>query len=83
MKLIVGLVTFCLAFIIPKVSNLGNDGYIKIGRPFVYYWETNAKTIDGINQEFILQNLILNIVIYCFFLIFLLIILKKNKKVVV
>ena len=83
MKIIVGLlglVTFCFVFIIPKASNLGNDVYLKIGRPFIYYWETNAKTTDGINEEFIVQNLILNIVVYCFFLSFLLIILKKIRK---
>lgn len=83
MKIIVrliGLFIFLLVFIIPKESNLEIDGYLKIGRPFVYYWQTNAKTVNGIKEEFILENLILNISIYCFFLLLLIKILKKIKS---
>lgn len=79
-KGVIGLVIFCLVFLIPTESDLQSDGYLKIGRPFVYYWETYAKTKNGISEGFMVKNLILDIVIYSFIMYFLIIIFNRKRE---
>ena len=77
---ILAFLFFLVVFFIPNQFDLDSDGFIKIGIPFVYYWETNAKTIDGVNDFFSIVNLIYDLLVYFLLILLLYTIFKKNKK---
>jgi len=70
LKIVLLAIAFFVIFLIPVEFELESDGFLKLGRPFVYYWKTHGPIKTGLSNHFSLLNIILNIIIYCILLFF-------------
>ena len=79
LKRLIYLITFVILFLLPVENRLESDVFLKLGRPFVYFYTTNAKT-EGLQKDFYFGNFVFNSIIYVVLIILIRYIFKNRPS---